>query len=103
MLSHSSLEEGLYTSEVVMQVLDQLREGLRPGQIILDTTTGEPVLNLARHDGICALRGHRFSRPAAAVLDDLDVTARALLEAIQEARASIDSPQDKPRGRRRAA
>jgi 3-hydroxyisobutyrate dehydrogenase-like beta-hydroxyacid dehydrogenase len=32
----------LYTSQVVAQVLDQMQNGLRPGQIILDTTTGDP-------------------------------------------------------------
>jgi 3-hydroxyisobutyrate dehydrogenase-like beta-hydroxyacid dehydrogenase len=32
----------LYTTDVVVQVLDQMRNGLRFGQTILDTTTGEP-------------------------------------------------------------
>jgi 3-hydroxyisobutyrate dehydrogenase-like beta-hydroxyacid dehydrogenase len=32
----------LYTSDVVTQVLEQMQAGLSPGQIILDTTTGEP-------------------------------------------------------------
>lgn len=32
----------LYTSEVVVAVLEQMRDGLRAGQILLDTTTGEP-------------------------------------------------------------
>jgi 3-hydroxyisobutyrate dehydrogenase-like beta-hydroxyacid dehydrogenase len=32
----------LYTSDVVETVLEQLRDGLRAGQIVLDTTTGEP-------------------------------------------------------------
>jgi 3-hydroxyisobutyrate dehydrogenase-like beta-hydroxyacid dehydrogenase len=32
----------LYTSEVVAGVLDQLQAGLQAGQILVDTTTGEP-------------------------------------------------------------
>ncbi len=32
----------LYTSDVVKEVLSQMRESLRSGQIIVDTTTGEP-------------------------------------------------------------
>ena len=32
----------LYTSEIVGQVLEQMQHGLRAGQIIVDTTTGEP-------------------------------------------------------------
>lgn len=33
----------LYTTDVVVQVLEQMRAGCRAGQIILDTTTGEPA------------------------------------------------------------
>jgi 3-hydroxyisobutyrate dehydrogenase-like beta-hydroxyacid dehydrogenase len=32
----------LYNTDVVELVLEQLADGLRPGQILLDTTTGEP-------------------------------------------------------------
>lgn len=32
----------LYTTEVVEEVLGQMEAGLHPGQILLDTTTGEP-------------------------------------------------------------
>lgn len=32
----------LYTTETVEEVLDRLGAGLRPGQILIDTTTGEP-------------------------------------------------------------
>ena len=32
----------LYTTDVVEQVLQQLEPGLRPGQILIDTTTGDP-------------------------------------------------------------
>jgi 3-hydroxyisobutyrate dehydrogenase-like beta-hydroxyacid dehydrogenase len=33
----------LYTTDVVEQVLEEMQAGLRTGQIILDTTTGEPA------------------------------------------------------------
>ena len=32
----------LYTTDIVVEVLHQLWDGLRPGQIVIDTTTGEP-------------------------------------------------------------
>jgi len=32
----------LYTTDTVEEVLDRLADGLRPGQILMDTTTGEP-------------------------------------------------------------
>ncbi len=32
----------LYTTDTVVEVLDLLTDGLRPGQILIDTTTGEP-------------------------------------------------------------
>jgi 3-hydroxyisobutyrate dehydrogenase-like beta-hydroxyacid dehydrogenase len=32
----------LYTTDTVEEVLDRLGDGLRPGQIVIDTTTGEP-------------------------------------------------------------
>lgn len=38
----------LYTSEVVETVLNQLRDGLRAGQTLIDTTTGEPAPTAAR-------------------------------------------------------
>jgi hypothetical protein len=37
----------LYTTEVVMEVLDLMGNGFRPGQIILDTTTGDPAKSTA--------------------------------------------------------
>jgi len=37
----------LYTSQVVTQVLEQMQNGLRAGQVILDTTTGEPAETVA--------------------------------------------------------
>ncbi len=33
----------LYTTDVVLEVLKQMNSGLRPGQILIDTTTGNPV------------------------------------------------------------
>lgn len=38
----------LYTSDVVEMVLEQMRDGLHSGQIVLDTTTGEPEQTVAR-------------------------------------------------------
>jgi 2-hydroxy-3-oxopropionate reductase len=49
----------LYTTDVVAQVLEELRDGLRPGQILLDTTTGEPVQTAALGDSLAA-RGVRY-------------------------------------------
>jgi 3-hydroxyisobutyrate dehydrogenase-like beta-hydroxyacid dehydrogenase len=37
----------LYTSQVVGQVLEQMQAALRPGQVLIDTTTGEPEETLA--------------------------------------------------------
>jgi 3-hydroxyisobutyrate dehydrogenase-like beta-hydroxyacid dehydrogenase len=37
----------LYTTEVVVQVLEEMQGGLHAGQIILDTTTGEPAQTTA--------------------------------------------------------
>ena len=37
----------LYTSDVVEAVIKQMRDGLRAGQIVLDTTTGEPAQTAA--------------------------------------------------------
>src|SRR5947207_1388346 len=37
----------LYTTEVVKEVLDRMESGLRPGRIILDTTTGDPAKSTA--------------------------------------------------------
>src|SRR5437867_1887341 len=37
----------LYTTEVVMEVLDRMETKFRPGQIILDTATGDPAKSTA--------------------------------------------------------
>jgi len=49
----------LYTTEVVAQVLEEMRDGLRPGQILLDTTTGEPAQTAALGERLAA-RGVRY-------------------------------------------
>jgi 3-hydroxyisobutyrate dehydrogenase-like beta-hydroxyacid dehydrogenase len=38
----------LYTGDVVEQTLSKMRDGLRAGQIIIDTTTGDPAQSAAR-------------------------------------------------------
>src|SRR5687768_5282397 len=37
----------LYSSEVVAQVIEQMQTGLRQGQFLIDTTTGEPDQSIA--------------------------------------------------------
>jgi 3-hydroxyisobutyrate dehydrogenase-like beta-hydroxyacid dehydrogenase len=32
----------LYTTDVVLEVLEQMKSGLKPGQVLIDTTTGDP-------------------------------------------------------------
>jgi len=49
----------LYTTEVVVQVLEELHGGLHAGQIILDTTTGEPAQTAALGERLAA-RGVRY-------------------------------------------
>lgn len=49
----------LYTSDVVEAVLEQMRDGLRAGQIVLDTTTGEPEQTAAMGARLAA-RGVRY-------------------------------------------
>lgn len=45
----------LYTTDVVEAVLAQLKSGLRPGQILIDTTTGEPDQSAALGERLVAL------------------------------------------------
>ena len=58
----------LYSSEVVEQVLGDMWDGLHPGQIVLDTTTGEP--DRPRRSGrgwrsaVCAISMRRSPAPA---------------------------------------
>ncbi|HRZ57091.1 MAG TPA: NAD(P)-dependent oxidoreductase [Candidatus Paceibacterota bacterium] len=49
----------LFTSEVVAEVLQQMDAGLQPGQIIVDTTTGEPEQTAALGKRLAA-RGVRY-------------------------------------------
>jgi 2-hydroxy-3-oxopropionate reductase len=49
----------LYATEVVEEVLAQLDAGLRAGQILLDTTTGEPAQTTALGERLAA-RGVRY-------------------------------------------
>jgi len=49
----------LYTSDVVESVLEQMRDGLHAGQIVLDTTTGEPAQSAALGARLAA-RGVRY-------------------------------------------
>jgi len=53
----------LYTTDVVMQVLEELRNGLHAGQIILDTTTGEPAQTTALGEKLAAKGVHYLNAP----------------------------------------
>lgn len=44
----------LYSSDVVAEVVEQLREGLHAGQILIDTTTGEPEQSLSMSQRLAA-------------------------------------------------
>jgi 3-hydroxyisobutyrate dehydrogenase-like beta-hydroxyacid dehydrogenase len=45
----------LYTTDTVIEVLDQLGDRLRPGQVLIDTTTGNPDQTMAIGDRLKAL------------------------------------------------
>jgi hypothetical protein len=49
----------LYTTDTVEEMLDRLSDGLRPGQILIDTTTGEPE-QTARLGARLAARGVQY-------------------------------------------
>jgi len=53
----------LYTADIVAQVLEQMQSGLHPGQIILDTTTGEPVQTAALGKQMAARGVHYLDAP----------------------------------------
>lgn len=53
----------LYTSDVVAEVLQQMESGLQPGQIILDTTTGDPAQTAALGERLAARRVHYLDAP----------------------------------------
>jgi 3-hydroxyisobutyrate dehydrogenase-like beta-hydroxyacid dehydrogenase len=53
----------LYTTEAVAQVLEQMRDGLHPGQIIVDTTTGEPGQTAAMGEQLRTRGVHYLDAP----------------------------------------
>lgn len=53
----------LYTTDVVEAVLGQLDSGLRPGQILIDTTTGEPHRTAALGARLAARGVHYLDAP----------------------------------------
>ena len=56
----------LYTTDIVEQVLDQLKSGLRPGQILIDTTTGDPTRTMALGRCLAEQGIHYLETPIAA-------------------------------------
>ncbi len=53
----------LYSSDVVAEVLERMWSGLHAGQIILDTTTGEPAQTIALGGRLAALGVHYLDSP----------------------------------------
>jgi len=53
----------LYSSDVVEAVLEQMSDGLRAGQILLDTTTGEPSQSAALGARLAARGVHYLDAP----------------------------------------
>lgn len=53
----------LYTTEVVAQVIEEMQNALRPGQIVLDTTTGEPDQTAALGQRLAARGVHYLDAP----------------------------------------
>lgn len=53
----------LYSSDVVQEVLQQLSAGDRPGQILIDTTTGEPEQSAATAERLAARGTHYLDAP----------------------------------------
>ncbi len=56
----------LYTTQIVEAVLDQLKLGLRAGQILIDTTTGDPEQTTALGQRLAKLGVHYLESPIAA-------------------------------------
>ncbi len=56
----------LYTTEIVEQVLEQLGGSLRPGQILIDTTTGDPDQTTALGERLAGLGVEYLETPIAA-------------------------------------
>lgn len=53
----------LYTTEVVEEVLERFHAGLHPGQVIVDTTTGQPEQTAALASRLAALGVHYLDAP----------------------------------------
>lgn len=53
----------LYTTDTVEEVLGRLADGLRPGQILIDTTTGEPEQTARLGSGLAARGVHYLDAP----------------------------------------
>ena len=56
----------LYTTEIVEEVLNQMQSGLRPGQILIDTTTGDPEQTAALGERLAQRGVHYLESPIAA-------------------------------------
>ncbi len=56
----------LYTTDIVEQVLEQMKPGLRTGQIFIDTTTGDPEQTAALGKRLAQLGVHYLESPIAA-------------------------------------
>ena len=56
----------LYTSDIVQQVLQQMEEGLREGQVFIDTTTGDPDQTSALGEWLAARGAQYLESPIAA-------------------------------------
>jgi 3-hydroxyisobutyrate dehydrogenase-like beta-hydroxyacid dehydrogenase len=56
----------LYTSKIVGEVFDAMQSGFRPGQIIVDTTTGDPQETTALGERLAKLGVHYLESPIAA-------------------------------------
>jgi len=56
----------LFTTDVVEQVLEQLGSGLRAGQILIDTTTGDPLQTIPLANRLAELGVHYLETPIAA-------------------------------------
>ena len=53
----------LYTTDTVAEVLGQMDDGLRPGQILIDTTTGEPEQTVELGTRLAARGVHYLDAP----------------------------------------
>ena len=56
----------LFTTDIVEKVLDELKSGLRPGQVFVDTTTGDPEQTTALGQRLAVQGIHYLETPIAA-------------------------------------